>query len=175
MESDNGHKPVHGNRTKFLEDGHRMIAARNRSLVENYEHICKSDSAVNRDVEDFENVWRQYIEGAVEPPLHPGATPTVFTLKHITGKSKAMLSREVKRFRADDTDVLTLGSAIAAFRLSVVGVEPFADDAGKTVKLTFENVDGVRALSEDSTMQFDEDIVAEVGFRAQMRTYLDPK
>lgn len=57
------------------------------SLSDDYQHICKSDPALDTAREDFEDLWQQYRDTGDQSllPLKDGQTPSVFTLRHLSG------------------------------------------------------------------------------------------
>jgi len=151
-----------------------MIESRTSTLVKDYECICKSDPAVDKTVDDFDNKWSQYTLGKAECPLRAGAKPTIFTLGHIMGKPRGLLEKETSYHHVEGKSQVSVGSAIAAFKIAFRSVENFQVDGKEFIpKFTVEN--GVKLLSNESTLHFPDHIVVEVGARAQSRTYLDPK
>lgn len=88
---------------------------RRTSVIGEYEYVSQFDEAVDRSIDDFDERWGRYLDGADEPPLKPGSTPTIFRLR-------ALGAREVDAVQSvtDDGDRAVLG---AAFLLGAVGAK----------------------------------------------------
>lgn len=101
------------------------------TLVHDYDYVSQFDEAVDKSGEDFEQKWKQYRDGMSEPPLLPGATPTIFKLRHVTSVEHAYLLE----LRQSDEH----GFFVAAAALALVGIKGLAGENGKPVTFRKES------------------------------------
>lgn len=144
-----------------------MITAR-KTLVADYDYVCKSDPAVDKSIEDFDEVWTRYCEGTIDPPIIDGSNPTVWTLRHIGGNKHSAVLHSVYQ------DTGNAGLAVAAAAMSIVSVENFLDSDGSPVLLHHEKQSGVTVLSDQCLDLLPAEVAGEIGATALRRRSIDP-
>lgn len=95
------------------------------TLVADFKYISVFDSAVDSSGEDFAERWQRYLDGMEEPPLKPGETPTVFTLKHLS-------SLEIKRLIEQEEKHGKEATTVAACAIGLVAAENWTDGKSHT-------------------------------------------
>jgi hypothetical protein len=129
------------------------------NLVGEYTYICRLDDALDAEAEDFDLRWQQYLDGAADAPIKPGAKPTIFRLRHL---------------RAGDVDYLLRkgGSSFLAAKLAVVAIDGAPID-GFALKLVEEDGRKVANLDDAPASLFI--ALADVGGRVIARSSPSPK
>src|SRR5687768_10380873 len=103
---------------------------RPHTLVSDWEYVSRFDEAVDHDVPDFDDAWRQYLDGAKEPPLKPGVEPTMFKLRHVTSTERVYL---FELYQGEEK-----GLMLAAAAMALVGVRGLKDEQGKPIEVSKE-------------------------------------
>ncbi len=153
-----------------------MLHRKTVTLVEEYDYISREDDAVNRDDPAFDEKWEQYLDGQTEPPLLPGAKPTIFRLRHLNTVARTRLMRYIAQ--AQDDASRWPEALVAAFVLGVVGVENYSGKEGKPLQVKPDYDDGLHhcpILSAETVNEFEAETVLEVGGRVLSRLAPSPK
>lgn len=126
------------------------------NLQGEFTHISVADPALDRDAEDFESKWEQYMETGSMPPLKDGEEPTVFKLKPI---EDAELDAKI-RGKIDGTGIAW---AVETACYSLKAIDNLRDHNGKKFELKFESVDGFRKVCREHRNLLGRELLAELG------------
>jgi hypothetical protein len=140
--------------------------------------IYEGDSALDKEAEDFEALFKEYLENLDETklPMKAGQTVTRFKLRHIRGKAKRQLQDEIRiNYNASDTqDPINLMVTYLACQIALVEVQNCNDAKGKEFKLgkTYDKGCGFDVVSEECMRELndtdDGGLVNQLGIRAIM-------
>lgn len=148
-----------------------MITARPQTLAGTYDYISQMDSAVDRDVENFKELWGLYEYGKGQPPLKPGQQPTVFKLRHLTHSDERYLAP----FIDDAKRAACLPEAMhRVCRVVIVSVENFRDSEGGLVAFVAEETDGRKMCAEKCVDRLPQEVIYEIAAVALNRRHGDP-
>ncbi len=150
-----------------------LLVRKTVTLVDDYEYICSQDQALHKEDPEFGDKWQKYLDGTAPAPVIPGASPTKFTLRHLSTVSRGRLLKYLARAEVDSSE--WPAAAIAAFALGVKDVDGYQGRDGKQLKLQRSMDDGVPILASESINEFEMDVVLEVGGRVMARLNPDPK
>lgn len=130
-----------------------MIRA-SHSLTGPYTYVSKLDEAIDKDAPDFELKWEQYLDGQGDPPLRAGATPTVFTLKHLSMRQRAKLSA-----------FTPAESVVVAAAMAIDKAKDWQDATGKPLKVSHQMEDDDRVASETTLELLGAELVGDIAMR----------
>jgi hypothetical protein len=154
-----------------------MLIANPATLVEDYQHIWSGDPALNREVDDFDDIYQRWLEtgdpAELQKILIPGEKPALFTLEHPRGKLRRQLRDLVLQESKIENGQVTRWSeaallAVAAF--SIAKVENLVNPKGKPIvlKRVMDSDAAAMRLDDhhiDLLDSIDESILAEIGMR----------
>lgn len=120
------------------------------TLVENYKWVYVFDPAINRDIEDFAQLWDEAKDSgnwsAIQ--LQDGRQPVIWTLRHLRGVVRRRLQDMVNAdFRNGRTEP-SAETLYHAARFAIVGVENMTDHRRMPVEVPrYPDVEWGRELS----------------------------
>jgi hypothetical protein len=143
---------------------------RSHTLVENYDYVSRYDEAVDRDLPDFDEKWRLYLDGAGEPPIKAGEKPTKFQLRHVSSTERIYL---YELYQHEEK-----GLMLAAAAMALVGVTGLDDGSGKPITVKQEHTDvgplRIRHASKETMDRLPVDVLLELGAVVVERLRLRP-
>jgi hypothetical protein len=143
---------------------------RSHTLVDDYQYISRFDEAVDSSLADFEDRWRQYMDGAAEPPLKPGIEPARFTLRHVTNTERVYL---LEMAQGDEK-----GLMIGAASIALVEAKGVEGPDGKPLKVARDFTEyGPHKIQHANKATMDAlpvDVLLELGAVAVERMRLRP-
>ncbi len=129
------------------------FCAPGNTLVRQFDYIVSLDPALDSNHPNFEDLWRQYTEmgDASVLPMLAGQQPTVWQLRHITGKAQELLLGELHAAQEDDSKVMA--AMYNCCRYAVVGAKNFETSAGADFEFkTRKCLDTKASVLDDDTM-----------------------
>ena len=137
---------------------------RSHTLVKPYEVVSRQDDALDKDAPDFDLRWDQYLDGAGDPPLKPGAKPATFKLRHLK-------ATERDRLAGLDGDAARL--CYAACALALMSVDGLVDEDGKPIKIRHDidkDLHALQVVSRESMDLLGQALCVELGATALRRS-----
>lgn len=144
------------------------IKLQSATLVDDFEYISLTDSALDVDNKDFQDSFEKYKDGMGDPLLKDGEEPTRFKLRPIADVQ--LLSK----LRGQHERHGRSAFAREAGAIGIKGVSGLNDPAtGNPLELKFDRKDGYTILCADHQNMLGLDLMEELGL--MVLTHAHPK
>lgn len=127
-------------------------------ILGEYQFIVRIDPALDSSHEDFEHLYERYLEEGDQSilPLRPGQRPTVFKMRHLTGRSlekvRYMIQQAQRVAGWEGDTVITTELCYAVCQMALRGWEGIkGPDGGEyPIHLVTDDASKIQYVSEDT-------------------------